>query len=447
MVATIMVTPADLTRAGDIERTLIACCLWSDTHSTNGFDDAAALVRPDDFGTFAHQLVWRHMLALRDRRAPVTAASLLESISAAGEAAELGVSPGVWIGDTVTREPGDAHAEYYAHRVAEAARGRRLKRVAAEIVARTNDTSRPVADVAAECEQLLFDVTTSDAAGGPISAADLARETLERIDARAGGEVTGVPTGFAELDAIIGGLGAGEVVVIGARPSVGKTALATAIASNLSAGGVPTLMFSLEMSRGEITERLWSMRSGVPLHAIRNGRLSADWADKVYRAAGKFSKEPFQVDDGGDLTVSRLAATVRRAVRRNDVRVVVVDYLQLMTPEDAHVNNRVQQVGLISRRVKQLARVCNVSVVMLSQLNRACEDRPDCRPIISDLRECGDVEQDADKVLLLHRPRGLDLEAAVWPIGVIVGKHRNGPTGEVTLSFRRQNARFENATK
>jgi replicative DNA helicase len=274
-------------------------------------------------------------------------------------------------------------------------------------------------------------------------AADLTREALERIDRRASGEgLTGYKTGFADLDALLFGLQPGQLVVLGARPGVGKTALALSVALNLTRAGVPVLFFSLEMPTAEIMDRAISSRSGVPLSDIRRGRINDDQSGRILSAGEQLKRERFWIDDRSDLTASRLAAVTRRNVRRNGVRVVVVDYLQLMTPENAR-ENRTQQVGLCARRAKMIARECGVPVLMLAQLNRELENREGGRPRLADLRDSGEIEQHADVAIFLHPHKGSEAEP-VWQTDVIVAKNRNGPIGETTLGFRRPNTRFEN---
>ncbi len=439
------IAPTDPDRVDDVERQLLGACLWSDQHDTSGFDEAAEVVAPDDFGVHAHRVVFRAMLELRATNAPVNAVTIFGRLRATGAASELGPEPGVWIGDTVTLQGSDLNAGYYAHQVREASRKRRLKRAIAEMSAVAARSPRPAADVLADCEQILFDAGDMDSASTQCSASALVPEALDHIDRVASGlEPGGLPTGYADLDAITGGLVPGEVTVLAARPSTGKTALALGIATNATRGGAPALFVSLEMGRRPIMQRILSMRSGVRLDPIKRGTLNSDQAGRVDAAGRAFAKERFFLEEATPMSAARLASIVRRGVRRYGLKLVVIDYLQLMEPEDTKAS-KVHQIGLLSRRLKELARNCSVPIIVLAQLNRACEDRPDGKPRLSDLRDSGEIEQDADICILLSRQRGQQDANDVWLIDADVAKSRNGATGEVTLAYRRPVVRFETA--
>ncbi|MCE9564937.1 MAG: AAA family ATPase [Planctomycetes bacterium] len=438
----------DVDRATGIERHLLGACLWSDTRNGDGLDRAAEIVTVADFAVHAHGLVFKTMLALREENSPVTAVTVHERMSGDGTAVELGHRPAGWFFDLISEVPGDTMADYLAGRVKEAARVRKLRHVAVEIAARVRDSGRPAADILAECEALLFAEGEQDiAASGPRSADVLVRDGLARIDDRSSRSgPDGLETGFCELDSYLAGLKAGQLIVVGARPGCGKTALALGIASNVAASGFPVLFASLEMSATEITDRLFAVRSGVPLRMIQSGQLNEHHSAAVCDAAAKLRGEPLEVDDAPDLTAARLAAIVRRAVRRRGVKLVVVDYLQLMRPENER-DPRHLQVGTIARRVKQLARACNVPVLLLAQLNREAENRTGGKPKLSDLRESGEIEAHADAVLLLNPQPDQPPESPVWATDCIIAKNRSGPTGELTLAYRRTITRFENSPR
>jgi replicative DNA helicase len=237
---------------------------------------------------------------------------------------------------------------------------------------------------------------------------------------------------------------AGELIVIGARPSVGKTALALATCLSLTSNGIPVHFFSLEMSRGQVTDRIFSMRSGVPLTLILRGKIGDDEATKINETANIFRREPFRIDDRHSLTATRLCSIARRAVRKHKVQLIAVDYLQLITSENPK-EQRYLQVGMMALKLKQLARSCGIPVLLLAQLNRESEKRSDGKPKLSDLRESGDVEAHADVVLLPYPAPEDSGDKTVKLINVLVAKNRNGPTGEVTLCYRNQVVKFENA--
>ena len=270
-------------------------------------------------------------------------------------------------------------------------------------------------------------------------------KVFDRIDdIKCGRASAGLPTGFRELDTLLCGMEAGELVVIAARPSVGKTALATAITTNATAAGVPALLFSIEMPRLSIFQRVLAMRSGVPLTSIQKGWVSGEQFDKVFEAGNALAKEPLFVQDATPMSAARIVSCVRRGVRRHKLGLVVVDYLGMIEMENQR-DNRVQQVGLASKRMKDLAKNCKIPLVLLCQLNRACEDRPDGKPKLSDLRDSGEVEQNADVVILLNRQKGQRDDADVVLVDAQVAKARNGLVGEVTLAYRKRITRYENA--
>ena len=433
----------DLDRATRAERNLLAACLWSDAHSGDGFDRAGETITPTDFAVFAHRVVWIAMGELREESKPVTAATVYEQLRAKGEVNELGEQPGAWLASLLELAPNDAYAEYFAGLVKEAARMRGLRHVAAEITAAvTHAGTRPAADVIADCEEKLFAAGDDDTASGPVQASELAAEALTLIDERARRDgPDGILTGFRALDGFLSGLKAGQLVVVGARPGCGKTALALAIAAHASAAGERVLFASLEMSKGEMMDRLLSMRSDVPMGLIQTGRLKETESSRVYAAAMKFHGEPFEMDDSADLTAARLAAMVRRAVRRRGVKLVIVDYLQLMRPENER-DPRHLQVGTLSRRLKQLARSCKVPVIVLAQLNRQVEGRQDGKPKLSDLRESGEIEANANTVILIHPQPDQRHDSPVWLTDLIIAKNRGGPIGEVTVDYHRARTRF-----
>lgn len=445
-VGTIGITADDVASAEQIERSLLACCLRADEIGGGGLDDVAAVVRPEDFATYAHQLVFRAMLELRAAKVTVTAATAYQQLRKGGHLADLGERPADWLAELLDLEPTGALAGFYAGEVRDAAQKRALKRAHLEMSSVLYEPGLSATEAAARCERIVFEASSATApTSGPRSLADLVREELVNLDDRASnGAPIGVQTGFTEIDRLVGGMRPGQMVVLGARPAVGKTALSLGIASNVAAAGVPVLFVSLEMPSEELTQRLLSLRSGVPLTAIREGRLTAAQVDKLYSATPAVRELPLRFEDTPNMTADRLAATARREVRRNGAGLLVVDYLQLVTPENPR-ENRNAQIGLLARRLKLLARECGIPVLVLSQLNRETENRPNPKPRLSDLRDSGEVEQHADIVLLLSEQRGPNDDERFQIVDCDIAKNRNGPTGEVTLRRVRALTRFENA--
>lgn len=279
--------------------------------------------------------------------------------------------------------------------------------------------------------------------GGRDNAEPLARLCLgaeDRLIARAQGHASGLPTGFADIDNLTAGLGNGDLLLLAARPSMGKTALALNIARNVAGAGHGVLFFSLEMSSVQLFERLLAAESGVNSHRIRTGRLNTEDWDGIAAAQGTLHDLPIFIDDSPGLHVSELRCRARRQGRAQAIRLVIVDYLQLLAGERQH--GRTEEVSSISRNLKLLARELELPVLALSQLSRNCEGRDDKRPRLSDLRDSGALEQDADVVAFIYREGVYNRKAEPDLAEVQIAKHRNGPTGTVALQFSRRTTRF-----
>ena len=294
-------------------------------------------------------------------------------------------------------------------------------------------------------ESLLFKVAHEERASDFRLVADVLAEEIDRLEALAKGDrdVTGTPSGFRDLDDLLGGFQPGNLIVLAARPSLGKSALVCNIAENVATKAkLPVAFFSLEMSEAELAHRFIGCRSRIPSDRLRKGKVAArDWP-RVVRACNELEQAPLWLDDSSDLSMLELRAKARRlAASQGGLGLVIVDYMQLMRPEDPRVN-RVEQVGQVSRGLKILARELNLPVIGVSQLSRAPELRPDKRPILSDLRESGSIEQDADVVSFIYRASKYDEDADPSEADLIIAKHRNGPTGDVPVVFLEQYPRF-----
>ncbi|HHN79173.1 MAG TPA: replicative DNA helicase, partial [Phycisphaerales bacterium] len=363
--------------------------------------------------------------------------------------------------------PSARHAETYARAVARASKRRRLiesagKTMRAAIEADGGDDE--VDAVLADAERQLLDIAEGRPDEGAVTLDALITADAERL---ATGEITtGILTGFADLDALLGGLTPGEFHILAARPSMGKTGLALNMAEQIAAGGcdpwgrpesdpVPVAFFSLEMGRESLMHRMVAARSGVDATTIARGGLSLDDAERVLTAHTALRPLPIHIDDGSGLTAAQIAGRTRRLVERHGVRVVFIDYLQLIASPSGKRENRQVEVSDISRQIKAMARRHNIAVVCLAQLNRALENRADPTPRMSDLRESGSLEQDADVVMLLHREAYYhkndeqwiaDHEGTINDADLIVAKHRNGPTGTVGLVWDERIVRFKTRT-
>jgi replicative DNA helicase len=405
-------------------------------------DDARQCISMNDFYFDANQKIFRILTQLADENQPIDMIVVVERLRRYGWLEDVG-------GPDILAELWDvvhtgANVHYYSKIIRDRSLQRGLIHASYDIQREAYDSVNSAEELVAQAEQRIFALTDVSHAEESSTAWQLTKEGLERIDARRERKgPDGLATGFADLDGFIDGLKPGNLIVIGARPGCGKSALSLAIAINNSEQGIPVQFFSLEMTRSEITDRVFSMRSRVPMKLICRGRVPAGDNDRLIEAARSFATEPFILDDRNNLTASRLTSAVRRAIRRHKIKLVVVDYLQLLTPDNPR-DQRHLQVGMLALRMKQLARSCNVAVLLLSQLNRESENRSDGKPKLSDLRESGDIEAHADVVLLLH-PQ-LD-SATKKPTGlndVIIAKNRNGPMGEISLNYANLIVKFEN---
>jgi replicative DNA helicase len=417
--------------------------------SKDAIADVVEMLRSVDFYRPAHQLIYDAVLDLYGRGDPVDAVTISSALSSNGTLVRAGGAP--YLATLIGGVPTAANAGYYAKIVAEKAVLRRLVEAGTRIVqmgyaADNGSDGAGDADAAVDRAQAeVYSVTERRVAEDYQPIENLLQPTLEELEAIEGhnGKMTGIPTGFTELDALTNGLHPGQLVVVAARPAIGKSTLGLDFARAASIKhGLTSCIFSLEMSRSEITMRLLSAEARVSLANMRGGRLTdQDW-DKLGRRMGEVAPAPLFIDDSPNLTMMEIRAKARRLKQRHDLRLIVLDYLQLMT-SPRRVENRQQEVSEISRQCKLLAKELEVPIVAISQLNRSSEQRQDKRPQLSDLRESGAIEQDADVVLLLHREDAYDQESArAGEADFIVAKHRNGPTRTVTVTSQLHYSRF-----
>ncbi len=345
--------------------------------------------------------------------------------------------------------PSSANVQYYAEIVREKMLLRETIAAATEILNDAYDETGETAEKLDEAERKIFAVTDKRISSSAVALKDLVTRAYELIEKREGTHVTGLASGYYELDDKTCGLQAGEMIIIAGRPSMGKTALALNIAEHIGiVEKTPLAIFSLEMGRQQLAERFLCSYSGVDAQLVRKGMLSTEHYQKLVEACGIIAEGPIYIDDTSALTPLELRAKARRLKSSTGIRCVIVDYLQLMNVGSFRIESRQQEITTISRYLKSLARELNVPVVVLSQLNRSPEGREDHRPRMSDLRESGSIEQDADVVILLHREdyyhRGEDGYEPDNTAEVIIAKQRNGPTGTVKLTFMEKCTRFEN---
>lgn len=346
--------------------------------------------------------------------------------------------------------PGTANASHYARIVKDHSLLRRLIGAAGSITDRAYGLPEDVRKAVDEAESLVFDIARHEGEGSTALLTDLLGATMDRIEELhdRGSEITGTPTGFPDLDEITSGLQPGALVVLGARPAMGKTALALGVATNAAMKGSPVLLFSLEMSKLELVQRILCSEARVDSKKIRNGRLNdADWSG-IASAMGRLGDAPIWIDDNPNVSIMEIRSKARRLrSEAGELGLVVVDYIQLMTGRTSAESRQVE-VAEISRGLKLLARELECPVVALAQLNRGLEQRADKRPMLSDLRESGSLEQDADIVMFLYREEVYEKTPENEGIAeLILAKQRNGPTGKVMLSFLGHHTRFESMPK
>jgi len=409
-------------------------------------DDAIQFISERDFYFDAHQKVFKVLTELaHDNPEMIDITIVADRLNKSSFLEDVGGLD--FLADLWGKVQTGANVRYHSQIIRNAALLRGLIHASTETLRDVYDSTASPEELIAQAEQKIFSLHDSQQSEEPISALQLSQEGLERIDARhARSGPDGLATGFEDLDCYLDGMKGGNLIVVGGRPGAGKSALALAITLNLSEESIPVYFASLEMSRVEITDRILAMRSRVPLKLIGRGQIDAEQSGRIVRAGNAFGMEPFHLHDHSGITAARLASNVRRAIRKQGAKLIVVDYLQLMTPENRK-DQRYLQVGMLALRMKELARSCNVPVVLLSQLNRESESRSDNKPKLSDLRESGDIEAHADVVLLMHPHIDPATKNKTGLHDVIVAKQRNGPVGEVTLCYHNTIARFENAAK
>ncbi len=347
--------------------------------------------------------------------------------------------------------PSSANVNYYAGIIKEKMLLREIIIAASEILDDAYNEAGEPSEKLDEAERKIFAVTDKKITGSASLLRDLVSRAYELIEKREGSHVTGLATGYHELDGLSCGLQNGEMIIIAGRPSMGKTSLALNIAEYIGAElRIPVAIFSLETGRQQLAERFLCSGSEIDAQKVRKGMLNTEDYEQLKMASGELYEAPIYIDDTSTLTPLELRAKARRLKSRHDIRCIIVDYLQLMHLGTGRVESRQQEITAISRYIKSLARELNIPVVVLSQLNRAPEGREGHRPRMSDLRESGSIEQDADVVMLLHREdyykRGKSDYVTDNKAELIIAKQRNGPTGSVELIFREKFTRFENAS-
>jgi replicative DNA helicase len=416
-------------------------------------DEVALILRADDFYADQNRILFKHMLLMHDEGRRIDMTLLVEGLRAAGEFETIG--GGAYLGEIAHAVPVAAHAVDYAEIVRDKAQLRRLIHTMTQVLRDAYDPTVEPRSLLNTAEERIFALNDARRVDDVISMHDLMVAAFEKIDHRLQhGGATGKPTGFLDLDRLTGGLHDSELWILAARPSMGKTALATNIAEYVAVEGKnPTLFVSLEMSRLELAQRLLCSRGRINGSKFRSGYLSGEDREQLVKASSELSTAPLFIDDTPTRTVTEVASVARRLKRRcGGLGLIVIDYLQLIEPDNPR-DPRQEQVAKIARQLKGLARRLDVPVLCLAQLNRQADATSGSRPKLSHLRESGAIEQDADLVMFVHREDyGMTREDAqnqqvAGQAEVIVAKQRNGPTDDVKLHWFHEFTRFESATK
>lgn len=436
----------------EAERTVLGSILLQ----SHVLDEIAQFLQPDHFFESRHQAIYRAMRTLYDQmgsdpslgaQRPVDVVTVREQLERDGQFERIGGA--AYLMELMEAVPNAAGVIEWARIVRNEWLQRELIRVCTETLDECYANVEDVEQLLSRAERRIFDISEKQDTGASSHLADILHDVLgqiqQRIDKRSKGEATGISTGLIDLDHMLSGLQPTELIILAARPGVGKTALACNIAENVAAQGLPVLIFSLEMSRLELGERLVCIRSAVNGHRVRKGEITDDESQALRDAANELSQMPIHVDDTPGRTMSQIAALARRIKRKcGTLGLIVVDYLQLIESDERGNVPREQQIASISRRMKFLAKSLNVPVLALAQLNRAVEQRDKKIPRLADLRESGSIEQDADVVLFLHRADTYEEDAEPGEANVIVAKNRHGPVGTVKLTWQRETLRFVN---
>lgn len=411
--------------------------------SKDAIADVVEELRGPDFYRPAHELVYDAIIDLYGRGEPADAVTVAAELGRRGELGRVGGA--AYLHTLIASVPTAANAGYYARLVRDQAVLRRLVEAGTRIAQLGYATDGGDVDELVNSAQAeVYAVTEQRTSEDYVPLRDTINLTMEEIEnaANRGEGMVGVPTGFNDLDTLTNGLHGGQMIIIAARPAIGKSTLSLDMCRSASIKhGLTSVIFSLEMGRTELTMRLLSAEAGVPLQNMRKGTMrDEDWT-KVAAAMSRVSEAPLFIDDSPNMSLMEIRAKARRLKQRHDLRLIVVDYLQLMS-SGKRVESRQQEVSEFSRALKLLAKELEVPVIAVAQLNRGPEQRTDKKPAMSDLRESGSLEQDADMVMLLHREDAYDKETRPGEADIIVAKHRNGPTDTITVAFQGHYSRF-----
>lgn len=420
------------------------CVLGAILLDNDVLHDIISVLTPEDFYREAHQVVFRAIREMYDLGKAIDSVTLPDELDRGGDYERIGGDD--LLGEIANSVPHAANARYHADIVRQKSVSRQLIQSATEIIRDGYSNLYTSQQLLETAEQKVFAIAEDQIKGEMHELKGVLEDAMSRISKRAEEKhvVTGVASGFVDLDDVTSGFHPDQLIILAARPSMGKTAMALNICDHAAINlKIPSLVVSLEMGRIEIAERLLCSRSQVDGHKLRTGRgLDYRELNKLGKAFGEMQSSPIFIDDTPSRNMLQITAMARRLKMRQDLGLIVVDYIQLIDAEEQR-DSRQEQIAKISRRLKTLARELHVPVIALSQLNRGVENREDRRPRMADLRESGAIEQDADMVVLLHRPEYYDKNDQPGIAEIIVAKNRSGPTGDVKVTFRKNLAKFE----
>jgi replicative DNA helicase len=418
------------------------CVLGGMMLSKDAISDVLEVIKATDHYRPAHQIVHETILDLYGRGEPADAITVAAELTKHGDIGRVGGAP--YLHTLIASVPTAANAGYYARIVRERAILRRLVEVGTRIVQLGYAGDADADELVDRAQAEVYGVTERRGSDDYLPLSEIMTGALDELEAiEKHTTIQGVPTGFLDLDSLTNGLHAGQMIVIAARPAIGKSTLALDLARAASIkNDLTSVIFSLEMSRSEITMRLLSAEARVSLQAMRTGKMTPDDWNRLALRMSEVAHAPMFIDDSPNMSMMEIRAKCRRLKQQHDLRLVIIDYLQLMS-SPKRVENRQQEVSELSRSLKLLAKELGVPVIAVAQLNRGPEQRTDKRPMLSDLRESGSIEQDADVVILLHREDAYERESPrAGEADFIVAKHRNGPTTTVTVAFQGHYSRF-----
>lgn len=417
----------------DAERSVLGAALLSQ----DALYEVIEVVRPGDFYDPNHKEIFTVICDLSRRNAPVDALTVSEELDKRGSLSIVGGR--AYVAGLASTTPTTANAAEYAKIVAEKASIRRLIEMADDIVAKGYDKSMEAGQLLDYAENGIFEISQASQKGAYVPLKDVLLSNIDAIDkaSKLKDGLTGITTGFRDLDAKTSGLQKSDLIILAARPAMGKTAFALSLALNAAVkGGASVMVFSMEMSKEQLGQRLLAMESKVEMQKLKTGRLERrDW-DDVNIALSDLSRADIYIDDNAGISIMEMKSKCRRLKAENKLDLIVIDYLQLMNPEGKSLDSRTQEISVISRNLKLLARELDCPVIVLSQLSRNPETRTDHRPMLSDLRDSGSIEQDADIVIFLYRDEYYNEDTdAPGECEVIIAKQRSGPTGTVKVAW------------